>query len=500
MTVQEYFDKGKIAYENDDYKEAIKHLSKVIELEPKLIDGYYNRGLAKSKLPEYIEAIEDYTKAIDIDPNYVIAYNNRGLVKAKLADYNGAIEDYSKAIEIHSTYTKAFNNRGIVYTKRKQYKEAAIDFMKAKTSILKVIALGEEGKKVAKIMLNERYDDFFNRTTINYVEKEDYAAIYIQSLEIIARLKVKDEEMPISHYTKIHVSEEMLFKSSPFRISSIHTNNDLKEGNTLFHYLFADKEMSTQIEEYGAFTGCFLFNNDSLNPFRLYGKTDDKEGTGISISFNEKFFNKDVIAPLNTHIASISTAINKKKKKKLPDITHSSDSESKEPERKPLFRCIYIDLETKEKDVVSLGQKEKSVFKREGKTDNDYNKYKQTIDEMQEEIIKALKELREQAQKLDAAIVYKLLLNLRYLVKHAAFKEEQECRIIEIKKFTDKDIKENENGCFYMDYLKLTPENVEKICFGPKAEDIDQFKQHLFQKGYSEKDNTFLCRSKAPFA
>jgi hypothetical protein len=93
--------------------------------------------------------------------------------------------------------------------------------------------------------------------------------------------------------------------------------------------------------------------------------------------------------------------------------------------------------------------------------------------------------------------VYKLLLNLRYLVKHAAFKEEQECRIIQIKKLNDKDdVKPNENNRLYVEYEKLNEKNVSEICFAPKAKDIDIFKLHLASNNYSVK----CYKSNAPLA
>jgi hypothetical protein len=48
-----------------------------------------------------------------------------------------------------------------------------------------------------------------------------------------------------------------------------------------------------------------------------------------------------------------------------------------------------------------------------------------------------------------------------------------------------------------MDYLPLHAGNVEKVCFGPKAEGMDKFKLHLARNGYSGKE---CAKSKAPLA
>jgi hypothetical protein len=55
----------------------------------------------------------------------------------------------------------------------------------------------------------------------------------------------------------------------------------------------------------------------------------------------------------------------------------------------------------------------------------------------------------------------------------------------------------NVNNRLYVDYLKLNENNVEKICFAPKAEDIDKFKQHLARNNFSGIE---CSKSKAPLA
>ena len=161
-----------------------------------------------------------------------------------------------------------------------------------------------------------------------------------------------------------------------------------------------------------------------------------------------------------------------------------------------LFRCIYIDSETNK--IISIGQKERCVFCRENKSESDYQVYKKYIDNTISVVEKRLNKLKKQIKdwKLDANVIHKLLLNLRYLVKHAAFKEEQECRIIQIKKLKDSEIVKDENNCFYVDYLKLNPNNVEKIVFAPRAKDIDKYRQHLAYNDYRIE----CYQSKAPLA
>ncbi|MCL2660253.1 MAG: DUF2971 domain-containing protein [Acidobacteriaceae bacterium] len=330
-------------------------------------------------------------------------------------------------------------------------------------------------------------EEFFYKVTAECRREKlaDYIDIFCQSKDIISRLQVDyDKEMPVSYYTKKDISEKILFDQSSlsmaqsyFHLNSINTSNDPEEGKTLFRYLFPQEDISPRVEGYGAFAGCFTFDADSLNQFRLYGKTDDKEGTGVSISLNKNFFSKELLFPIYNSDVKLITA-------NLPTPTS-------------LFRCVYMDTEA---DKISLGQKEKSVFLRDGRSVKDYNEYKKQIDVTQEYISRGLKILKEiiTTRKLDPFVVYKLLLRLRYLVKHAAFREEQECRLIQFAEFNNnKRIDTDVNGRLFITYVKATPSNTIKICFGPKATGIDKFRQQLALHGYGE----IRCsQSKAPLA
>ena len=97
-------------------------------------------------------------------------------------------------------------------------------------------------------------------------------------------------------------------------------------------------------------------------------------------------------------------------------------------------------------------------------------------------------------------MVCNLLLNLRYIVKHVAFKEEQECRIVKIKTNSglDKEDPRDENHeRFYIDYLPVTG-NVSRVYFGLKTSGLELFKSLLvYRKGF---ENVVWYRSTSPLA
>jgi len=411
------------------------------------------------------KAIEEYTKAIEIDKNFLVANRCNCIAYA----FKGIILETAKIKTEDADAEKSFE-------------DAAKNFRIVKVDILKILKLSA-GKKIVRIMLDEY--GFFTETLreITDIDKKDkYKDIFIQSLEIISKLQIlKDVEMPVSHYTSKSVSEILLFNDfgdsnirsrSCFRLSSVNTSNDKSEGKILYQYLFPNADYLSQIEDYGAFAGCFTFTNDSLNQFRLYGKYQNEEGTGVSISLNEQFFSNELCIIVGTPIDN----------------------------KYPLFRCIYIDPETNK--VVSLGQKEEYVFYRDNKDVAEeevkkyYQEYKSKIDKIQQEVCEELEKLKNQVENLDQNILYKLLLNLRYLVKHAAFKEEQECRIIQVEKLNSAEVQTDEKQCHYIDYLELSKDNVSEIVFAPKAKDIDKYKQHLARNNFNIK----YYKSEAPLA
>ena len=97
-----------------------------------------------------------------------------------------------------------------------------------------------------------------------------------------------------------------------------------------------------------------------------------------------------------------------------------------------------------------------------------------------------MEKLKKIVEKLNPNVIEQLLINLRYLIKHVAFKEEQECRIIKILPLAHKDINPDKEDPDVKDYkimyVKYEPQvfkHVEEIYFGPKATGIELFQDFL---------------------
>jgi hypothetical protein len=240
----------------------------------------------------------------------------------------------------------------------------------------------------------------------------------------------------------------MLYDDSAFRLSSITNSNDLKEGITLLDYLFGDGnfENNTNKEDI-AFVGSFSFNHNNLTMFRLYGKENNCEGTGVSIVLNSKFFSEDI------------------KQCTTEDISNVKEIK----EEYPLLGCLYIDPL---KGVVAIGHDDDEK--------DDGNKFLNEVNQK-------LMELKQRTKGLDRNVVSQLLLNLRYLTKHSAFKEEQECRIVKIYPVGAPNVHPSEDyKHLYIDYLQIQP-YVEKVYLGSKFTDAELYHDILHNKGINIK-------------
>lgn len=109
-------DEGNEAYENGDYKNAIKFYNKAIPLIPTITSIYYYRGCSKLYLEDYQGALEDFDKSIELkDSNRDLSYYQRSKLKShKLGDKKGALEDLNIAIELNPNDGDYYYSRAIL--------------------------------------------------------------------------------------------------------------------------------------------------------------------------------------------------------------------------------------------------------------------------------------------------------------------------------------------------------------------------------------------------
>ena len=490
-------DLAKIKQDEQLFQDSFEKYAEAIKINPQDDSAFYNWGIALSDLAKikqdeqmFLDSFEKYAEAVKINPKYDSAFYNWGLALYNLAKIQQSdlffkeLAVFEKATE-QISYTDLLLTKGELYLILNQNKKATECFLKSQNDIIEIIVfLDEENRnkiintevEILYPLLDEALnsDDAcaFKEATKNIPKDklDPYKKAYIYSVFVISLLHITNEnEKSLAYYTKKIVSQKMLFEEkleprSKFRLNSINYSNDPTEGRTLLEYLF---EQNYQVTErldtsYRAFAGCFTFNHDSLNQFRLYGKENDQEGTGVSLVFKDSFFSKEAKMALKQ--------------------TTDRDISLKEEEQQALFRCIYIDPKTRR--VETVGHKESYLFHRENNEEK-IEKYEAYIKGVIDNVRDAMRHLQDLVKDLEPAVVGQLLINLRYLTKHIAFKEEQECRIVKIHNLNDqtKVITEGFKQ-MYVEYLNI-PKHIDKIYFGTKANGMDFFQDMLIREGFN---------------
>ena len=372
------------------------------------------------------------------------------------------------------------------------------------------------GKLVNRIFERVKFDYRHDILEFIFKSKDIHLLnIFDCATEILNELKIKnleseDFEKNIAHYTRPLIGFSLLNptekkSSSKFRLSTIKGVNDPTEGTILKDFLNYGKKTEDDLI---TFISCFTFNHDSLNQFRLYGKEKGQEASGISLVFErDKFFNQEVSAfnTLSHQNVSFKTEVFLDNKKIDGKQEESNKSNSRLVSTLPLYRCIYLESYSDDKPFyLQLAQREELTFYREdekSKPSTRWKKYKKQIEQIEKNVKAKLTEIKEEISTLSSdektrEILEKILLPLRYLVKHSAFKEEQECRIIYIANICDDTIQMNpEQGQMYVEYELEVKKAIHKIYLSSGSE---KYKDH-FRKLLNDEKGNMVMSSTNPF-
>lgn len=335
--------------------------------------------------------------------------------------------------------------------------------------------------------------------------------VYLKVQSIKNKLQIRSDSnefhQSVAHYMQSSISLKILSNKdddnfSSFRLSTVESMNDPKEGEIIEDWLNLPRIANVRLKNY-AFASCFSFNHDSLNQFRLYGKQDFVETSGVSLIFSLGFFSSD---ELSTHINTGSTAVDSSEVlneiNETDNIVKMMDMPSK-VDKYPLYSCIYFDPKT---DYFKLARRSEYTFYNEffnhetKKASVEYNKYINELIKQEQDIYKIFQALKNQINKLNLTdnhilnMLHELLLPLRYLIKHPAFEEEQECRMVVIKPLDKKAIKSQpQYDSFYIDYSVPVKDYVQKVYLGKGAQSKRRFFEYALEdvQKVRDSDNPF---------
>jgi len=210
---------------------------------------------------------------------------------------------------------------------------------------------------------------------------------------------------------------------------------------------------------YGA---SFSFAVNSLNQFRLYGKkkiydaatneSAGKEATGLCLTFKGSFFAGKIKST----------------------VKYKFEYDKEEDGKHPLFRCVYINSRG---DILSIGESEDEC-------ENNKNSFSELKDAFAK-LKRLVSEIKNNWPRCDAdsknasceQLISDLLMNIRYLVKDASYREERECRIVSIV-----NVKE---------YLEALPikEHISRIYYASEVESETYEYGGKKEKGSTKLDN-----------
>lgn len=363
----------------------------------------------------------------------------------------------------------------------------------------------------------EKICDLLSNGTTNIIGVK-LLGMFDRTLNIVDILKLdfernsyedKSPERKLAHYTGTYTTDKLLTLNentklpSAFRLNTINNVNDPSEGRLLINYLNNIQDQPLYVSDFDenlhAFISCFTFNHDSLNQFRLYGKQDNKEASGISLVFKKNFFQSSSL------LKGLSYLSPKNNLQQLDNefINQNSNDEVKVAQhpkvkyrvsKQPVMRCIYFDPIS---SFTQLAQRNKLTFYREfgiekNKAKVEWIKYTNDIKKKTKSFNKEFKYLKKAYKKvikekikigkgdqkfLDEieVLLSETLLPLKYLIKHSAFQEEQECRMVYITSLDDPKVQMDFGKFLYVEYEPEVKVHLDKIYIAPAASHYEPY-------------------------
>ena len=561
---QAQFNIGGILLEDDDIEGALSVWRNIDKL-----DNPEAYAKAQLRIGNTLTEKEDYEDGLLAWCNVERSGNLEAYAKAQFKIASFLIEfEYKQAaiVELQlielmddaETYAKAQFNIGVLLGKSSDIKGALKAFRKIEYEY-DSNAYGNAQYRIARILISDSYFiDYSSAKTCFELAREVFpyeARCYIRILELLDVPETKnfglsllsllnmvldivdiltldfskraDEEKPferkLAHYTSTYTCNLLLGNekkgTSPslFRLNTINNVNDPSEGQLLIRKLKGVKDNNFTAldfnEEFHAFISCFTFNHDSLNQFRLYGKQDNKEASGMSLVFKKEFFQFQNFVGGLSHLSVENTSkiiknISTINDTKLDNIKAQA-SDDKEIVKYSVMRCVYLDptseyfhlaqrnrltffREFSEKRIIKNGieqsqaEYEWSLYKDymaiiTSKFETAYNSLKAIYKEVETEINNLKLTFVSSIHKELILLLDEILLPLKYLIKHSAFREEQECRIIYITSIDRPEVIMDYGSFLYVEYEPSVKNHLDKIYIAPAALHHKRYFDHLLK-------------------
>ena len=130
-TATDYFLSGSAALTGGRYNDALKSLSRAVELEPGFYRAHMALGACQDRLMKYSDAAASFTTAISLWPDVWWGYYHRGLVLLKQGNVPKARADFDLAAELEPKRAEILIHRAIASQSLKDYPAAIRDLDRA---------------------------------------------------------------------------------------------------------------------------------------------------------------------------------------------------------------------------------------------------------------------------------------------------------------------------------------------------------------------------------
>lgn len=521
------------------YDKAIEYFNKAISIDKNYYFIYLNRGIIKAFYKKYEEAIEDFNIAIEKSSNSPIAYFNKSKSLYNLKLYKESVKNSEEAIKLNNKYIAAHYMKMLSKAKLKKDIEIIDDLNNAaKTNpnlknnfIIDMMNLLETYSNIEIIfqLLIESKNNILWRNEpitnlISHLEESNnfnnklkenikYLLLYEYFLLKILTFNSEKEndKIEISHYTSLDIlnlllnpKKEKISKkeSGKIRINNITTANDPKEGKILERILNKNNiDIKIENDEKSlTLQTSYSRNKDSLTMFRLYGKKENKEATGICLVLNNEYFD-NLYTPPSSY--KYKTKLNYEMTKELISnikvdedeiINDTNNREISFIQKINIYWIIYYNekenqlIYNKEKskyasNIIDLNDLVDNIELKEDDTKEDLIKYAfAKIFHYTKEIKKQI-EGNENYKNIKNQLYSYLFENIKYIIKHEAFFEEQELRMLVTNDYkSDEILIDNDNKKLYIDYMPLFDERnnyIKEIIIGSKVENNEAVAEYI---------------------
>lgn len=271
------------------------------------------------------------------------------------------------------------------------------------------------------------------------------------------------DEPRVAHYCKTSAVAPIL--KGGLKLCAVSASNDPTEGKCLAKFLDYTEETE---EPMLALQCSFSKRVDDLNQFRLYGRDPNTklEGTGSCFVLSMNYFDDSLV--INTHVDCSNNS----------EHSHILNSECK----LPLYWVLYYDAKsasfyhTPSQNELFVSDIESAQSSEAIVADN------KAIYHLLNEIKVVFAELA--TSENSRRLAWQLTIYLRHLIKDAAFRDEQEMRILRLFPFGCKEVKRlTDTGPLYADYLPVLSAPDEtgmkrllELIVGPKVSEFQRFR------------------------